>query len=213
MTPFWDGLDLSISAFPAMPPAMTARDLQLSLQAAAAVPSNLNWRVEDGYLRVASWSDQGEACTFSLWGPGDLVIPSLIAVAPLQLLALSSARVEEAIPSPQEREAFLLDQSLQSSTLLRLSRIRPAESRLFQLLLWIGERFGRVSSRGVSLSFEDMNLTHRHLAEISGLTRVTITKALSHFRTEGYLCKEGSDELLLREALPLLQRQAKRTQP
>lgn len=192
---------------------MTARDLQLSLQAAAAVPSNLNWRVEDGYLRVASWSDQGEACTFGLWGPGDLVIPSLITVMPLQLLALSSARVEEAIPSPQEREAFLLDQSLQSSTLLRLSRIRPAESRLFQLLLWIGERFGRVSSRGVSLSFEDMNLTHRHLAEISGLTRVTITKALSHFRTEGYLCKEGSDELLLREALPLLQRQAKRTQP
>ncbi len=213
MSPFWDGLDLSISAFPARPPAMTARDLQLSLQAAAAVPSNLNWRVEDGYLRVASWSDQGEACTFGLWGPGDLVIPSLITVMPLQLLALSSARVEEAIPSPQEREAFLLDQSLQSSTLLRLSRIRPAESRLFQLLLWIGERFGRVSSRGVSLSFEDMNLTHRHLAEISGLTRVTITKALSHFRTEGYLCKEGSDELLLREALPLLQRQAKRTQP
>lgn len=196
-----------------MPSAMTARDLQLSLQAAAAVPSNLNWRVEDGYLRVASWSDQGEACTFGLWGPGDLVIPSLIAVAPLQLLALSSARIEEAHPSPQEREAFLLDQSLQSSTLLRLSRIRPAESRLFQLLLWIGERFGRVSSRGVSLSFEDMNLTHRHLAEISGLTRVTVTKAISHFRQEGYLLKDGPDELLLREALPLLQRQAKKTQP
>ena len=188
---------------------MTARDLHLSLQAAAAVPSNLNWRIEDGYLRVASWSDQGESCTFGLWGPGDLVIPSLITVAPLQLQALSSARVEEADPSPQEREAFLLDQSLQTSTLLRLSRTRPAESRLFQLLLWIGERFGRVSSRGVSLSFEDMNLTHRHLAEISGLTRVTVTKAISHFRQEGYLLKDGPDELLLREALPQLQRQAK----
>jgi len=184
---------------------MTARDLHLSLQAAAAVPSNLNWRIEDGYLRVASWSDQGESCTFGLWGPGDLVIPSLITVAPLQLQALSSARVEEADPSPQEREAFLLDQSLQTSTLLRLSRTRPAESRLFQLLLWIGERFGRVSSRGVSLSFEDMNLTHRHLAEISGLTRVTVTKAISHFRQEGYLLKDGPDELLLREALPQLQ--------
>jgi len=194
-----------LPAFPAMPPAMTARDLHLSLQAAAAVPSNLNWRIEDGYLRVASWSDQGESCTFGLWGPGDLVIPSLITVAPLQLQALSSARVEEADPSPQEREAFLLDQSLQTSTLLRLSRTRPAESRLFQLLLWIGERFGRVSSRGVSLSFEDMNLTHRHLAEISGLTRVTVTKAISHFRQEGYLLKDGPDELLLREALPQLQ--------
>jgi CRP-like cAMP-binding protein len=93
--------------------------------------------------------------------------------------------------------------------LLRLSRMRPAELRLFQLLLWIGERFGRVSRRGVSLSFDDMNLTHRHLAEISGLNRVTVTKAISHFRQQGYLLREGVDELLLREALPQLQRQAR----
>lgn len=199
----------TLPAIPAMPTTMTARDLHLSLQAGAAVPSTLNWRIEDGYLRVASWSDQGESCTFGLWGPGELVIPGLITVAPLQLLALSSTRIEAATPSPAERESFLLDQSLQTSTLLRLSRTRPAESRLFQLLLWIGERFGRVNSRGVSLSLEDMNLTHRQLAEISGLTRVTVTKAISHFRQEGYLLKDGSDELLLREALPHLQRQGK----
>lgn len=188
---------------------MSARDLHLSLQAAAAVPCNLNWRVEDGYLRVASWSAQAERFTLGLWGPGELVIPSLIAVEPLQLLALSAIRVEEVNPSAEEREAFLLHQSLQISTLLRLSRARPAELRLFQLLLWIGERFGRISSRGVSLSLEDMNLANRQLAEISGLTRVTVTKATSHFRQEGFLVKDGPDELLLREALHHLQRQAK----
>ena len=188
---------------------MTARHLHLSLESGATVPCNLNWRIEDGYLRVASWNDQGESFTLGIWGPGDLVIPSLITVAPLQLLALSGARVEETTPTGEEREAFLLDQSLQASTLLRLSRTRPADSRLFQLLLWLGERFGRVSSRGVSLSFEDMNLTHRRLAEISGLTRVTVTKAISHYREQGYLIKEGSDELLLREAIPLLQRKSR----
>jgi len=119
--------------------------------------------------------------------------------------------VQEVDPSPAEREQFLLNQGLQSATLLRLSRTRPAELRLFQLLLWIGERFGRVSQRGVSLSFEDLNLTHRHLAEISGLTRVTVTKALSHFRQEGYLLKQGSDELLLPEALQHLQRNSRGT--
>lgn len=185
---------------------MSARELHLSLQAAAAVPSTLNWRIEDGYLRLASWSDLGEPFTLGLWGPGDLVIPSLITIRPLQLLALSAARVEEMEPTPEQREAFLLDQSLQTSTLLRLCRVRPAESRLFQLLLWLGERFGRVSSRGVSLCLDDMHLTHRQLGEISGLTRVTVTKAITHFRQAGYLLKEGSDELLLREALPRLQR-------
>lgn len=66
-----------------MATAMTALDLHLSLQAAAAVPCNLHWRLEDGYLRAVSWSDHGDCCTFDLWGPGDLVIPLLITVAPL----------------------------------------------------------------------------------------------------------------------------------
>lgn len=180
--------------------------LQLSLQASAAVPCHLNWRIEEGYLRIASWGDQGESFTLAVWGPGDLVMPGLVPIAPLQMLALSSARVEEVQPSEEERQDFLIQQCLQTATLLRLSRIRPAEARLFSLLLWMGERFGRVSSRGVSLPLEDMNLTHRHLAEIAGLTRVTVTKAMTHFRNEGLFSREGADALLLQKGLQQLLR-------
>ena len=65
------------------------------------------------------------------------------------------------------------------------------------MLLWLGERFGRVNSRGVGLSISDMNLTHRQLAEIVATTRVTVTKALTRFRTEGLLVKDGNDDLLI----------------
>ena len=181
--------------------------LQLSLQASAAVPCHLNWRIEEGYLRIASWGDQGESFTLAVWGPGDLVMPGLVPIAPLQMLALSSARVEEVQPSEEKRQDFLIQQCLQTATFLRLSRIRPAEARLFSLLLWMGERFGRVSSRRVSLPLEDMNLTHRHLAEIAGLTRVTVTKAMTHFRHEGYLTREGADALLLQKGLQHMLRQ------
>lgn len=181
---------------------MTARDLHLSLQAGADVPCHLSWRIEDGYLRISSSNDRGDPFTLGLWGPGELVIPSLVTLSPMRLHALSAAQVEEVHPSQEQREAFLLQQCLQTSTLLRLSRTRPAEARLFQLLVWMGQRFGRVSRRGVSLSLEDMNLTHRHLAEISGLTRVTVTKALTHFRQEGLLIQEGSDALLNLELQP-----------
>lgn len=185
---------------------MSHRQLRLHLQAGIAVPSNLNWRIEEGYLRISSWGDRAEPFTLGIWGPGELVIPSLLPITPLQLQTLPATRLEEEVPSREQRESFLLNQCLQASTLLRLSRVRPAESRLFQLLLWLGERFGRVSSRGVSLSLDDMNLTHRNLAEISGLTRVTVTKAISHFRQAGYLIEEGSDALLIRDAMKLLQR-------
>ena len=183
-----------------MKTAMTSRHLELSLHPGSTVPCNLSWRIDDGYLQVASWSEQGESFTLGLWGPGDLVIPALMVFTPLQLVALSSARLHEASPDAQERESFLVLQSQQMSTLLKLSRTRPAEERLFQLLTWMGKRFGRVSRRGVSLCFEEMNLTHRNLAEISGLTRVTVTKAISHFRQAGALVREGEDDWLLPQA-------------
>lgn len=180
---------------------MSDRSLRLSLGSGESLPCNVAWRVDDGYLRVVSWGEQADPLTLGIWGPGDLVIPALIGVERIELLSLSSVQVDEALPTIDEQQCFLVDQLRQTSSLLQLSRVRPAETRLLQLLLWLGQRFGRVSSRGVSLSFDDMNLTHRQLAEISGTTRVTVTKALSRFRQEGHLLKDGPDALLLHPSL------------
>jgi len=185
----------------AMNSVMTSRHLELSLHPGSTVPCHLCWQTDDGYLQVASWGEQGQSFTLGLWGPGDLVIPSLMVFSPLQLLALSTARIHEVSPSAQEREGFLVLQSQQIYNLLKLSHTRPAEKRLFQLLIWMGERFGRVSRRGVSLCFEEMNLTHRNLADISGLTRVTVTKAMSQFRQAGTLVREGEADWLFPRAL------------
>ena len=181
---------------PAMVTIMPERLLRLNLSAGETLPCNVCWRIDDGYLRLASWTDQAEMLALGIWGPGDLVIPELIGVKPIELLSLSSVQVEEAHPSAEQRQEFLLDQLRQISRMLLLSRVRPVENRLYQFLLWLGERFGRVSSRGVSLSLDDMNLTHRQLAEIVGTTRVTVTKALTRFRQDGQLVKDGDDELL-----------------
>lgn len=180
---------------------MSDRSLRLSLGSGESLPCNVAWRVDDGYLRVVSWGEQADPLTLGIWGPGDLVIPALIGVERIELLSLSSVQVDEALPTIDEQQCFLVDQLRQTSSLLQLSRVRPAETRLLQLLLWLGQRFGRVSSRGVSLSFDNMNLTHRQLAEISGTTRVTVTKALSRFRQEGHLLKDGPDALLLHPSL------------
>lgn len=187
---------------------MASRDLHLRLEASASAPAHLTWQLEAGYLRLASWTDREDTVTLGVWGPGELVIPSLIGCSPIAFLTLSAVRLRQVEPSAQQRDAFLRNYSLQTATLLRITRSRPAESRLFQVLLWLGGRFGHASPSAVRLSFEAMNLTHRNLADISGLTRVTVTKALSHFRQAGFLEKEGSDEVLHRDALESLRRDA-----
>ena len=175
---------------------MTQRDLRLYLSAGETLPSSLSWMLEDGYLWLSAWNEEDSTTTLGLWGPGDLVIPSMFSDRHVRLCSLSAVQVEERVATEAEHQAFVNRQALQLASLLQISRIRHAEERRFRFLLWLGERCGRVNSQGVSLSFRDMNLTHRNLAEMTGMTRVTVTKALIRFRKEQRLCKQGNDELL-----------------
>ena len=69
----------------------------------------------------------------------------------------------------------------QMGMLLQLTRIRPAEARLFNLLILLGERFGTTTDQGRSVPLEAMNLTHRQqgwlqrVDELEVLTKTGIT--------------------------------------
>jgi CRP-like cAMP-binding protein len=186
--------------------SMPNRCLQLSLGAGQPVPAAASWRLENGYLRAFSWTDQAEVFTVGIWGAGDYVIPELLIMQPVSLHALSSARVSEWDPGEKERQFFSTTHMQQMSILLQLSRIRPAEVRLFNLLIWLGKRFGDITAKGISVPLEEMNLTHRQIAEIACMSRVTVTKSLGQFRQQGWLMKEGSSDLLPRSAIALFQR-------
>ncbi|MCU0529519.1 MAG: Crp/Fnr family transcriptional regulator [Cyanobium sp. Prado107] len=186
--------------------SMPDRCLQLSLGAGQPVPATVSWRLDTGYLQACSWTDQAEVFTVGIWGPGESVIPELLTMQPVELHALSSVRVSEWVPDPDERHSFSTTHLQQMSMLLQLSRIRPAEVRLFNLLMWLGKRFGHVTAKGVCVPLEEMNITHRQMAEIASMSRVTVTKTLGQFRQQGWLLKEGSTDLVARSAIALFQR-------
>jgi hypothetical protein len=189
-----------------MLPAMPERCLNLMLGAGQSVPSSLSWRVENGYLRASSWTDQAEIFTIGIWGPGEAVIPGVLTMQPVALQALSPASLSEWSPEEEETSAFATTHIRQMGMLLQLSRIRPAEMRLFNLLIWLGERFGQTTTQGLHVPIEMMNLTHRQLAEMASMSRVTVTKTLGQFRQQGWLIREGSAELVTRSALALHRR-------
>lgn len=90
-----------------MPSLMSDRSLRLSLRPGESLPCNVSWRIDDGYLRVVSWGIQADPLTLGIWGPGDLVIPGLIGVEPMELLSLSAVQVEEVVPTSEEKQCFL----------------------------------------------------------------------------------------------------------
>lgn len=174
------------------------RHIKLSLSAGESVPTSLCWILEEGYVLLSAGNDDGSTTTLGIWGPGELVLPLLQGRPSVHLSALSAVKVQGWSASAEDEVQGLKQQVEQLATLLQLAYIRRAETRLHKLLLWLGERFGRSSSQGVSLSFNALNLTHRNLAEITGMTRVTVTKALIRFRQDGLLIKQGQGEFVRR---------------
>ena len=184
---------------------MSERGLQLALEAGQSLPIHVCWRVNDGYLRATGWTDQAELFTLGLWGPGEIVMPELLCQQPVELRALSPARVLEWSPDLVEHHCCSTAHFQQLGMLLQLTRIRPAEARLFNLLIWLGERFGSSTEYGRSVPLEAMNLTHRQLAEMASVSRVTVTKALGHFRQQGWLHRVGELEVLTKVGLSVWQ--------
>ena len=171
--------------------------LRLTLLPHDVLPDGLHWRIQDGYIRTASHDEEGESFTLGLWGPGDWVTNAYSALRPVEIQCLSTVVVEQGHPSEAEILAFLHHQIRNTEELFEINRVRGAESRLLSLLRWIGLRFGQVSSRGYRLSLRDMNLTHQALAEICGLTRVTVTKTLNHFKRLGLLHQVSDTDLMV----------------
>lgn len=173
------------------------RPLRLTLHPQDVLPEAMSWRLHEGYVRSATWDAEGEAIALGLWGPGDVISTEDPALVPLELQCLTTVVVEHLVLSTEQATWHLRRERQMLAELHGIQRIRSAEARLLSLLHWIGGSFGQVNRHGCRLSLTELNLTHRALADLCGLTRVTVTKLLSRFRQQGVLLVIDRGDLLL----------------
>ncbi|MFN9637577.1 MAG: Crp/Fnr family transcriptional regulator [Synechococcaceae cyanobacterium] len=180
-----------------MTSSLFKRPLQLTLLPQDVLPDGMSWRLQEGYVRSATWDQEGEAITLGLWGPGDVITSVDAVVQPLELQCLTTVVVEHVELDASEQLQHLQRERRMLAELFAIQRIRSGDRRLLTLLQWIGQSHGQVNSHGCRLSLSELNLTHRALADLCGLTRVTVTKLLSRFRAEGRLVAIGESDLLI----------------
>ncbi len=178
-------------------PALAPPPLRITLLPNDVLPERLNWRIQEGYIRTAAWDDDGDTITLGLWGPGDWITSAYSALRPVEIQCLTTVVVEQFNPGTADIQQLLLRQIQNLEEIFQINRIRSADQRLLGLLAWIGRRFGQVSSRGYRLSLKDMNLTHKALADLCGLTRVTVTKMLNRYKNSGLLQQVSKDDLFI----------------
>ena len=175
----------------------TQQPLRLTLQPGDVLPENLNWKIQDGYIRTSTWDNDGESIIFGIWGPGDWVTAAYSGIKPVEIQCISTVVVEQFQPTTTDIQQLLRQQIQNLEEIFQLNRIRSADQRLLTLLVWIGRRFGQVNSKGYRFSLRDMNLTHKALADLCGLTRVTVTKMLNRFKVDGVLQQASQDDLFI----------------
>ena len=175
----------------------TPRRIRLRLQPSDVLPAGFHWSILEGYVRTSNSDQDGEVFTLAVWGPGEWVSSSYSSLVPVEMQCISAVSVEQFEPTEAEVVAFLRLQIRHTQQIFEINRIRSAELRLLAMLRWLSVRFGQVNSHGHRFSLKEMNFTHRELADLCGLTRVTVTKNLNRYKALGLLQAFGESDLLI----------------
>jgi len=143
------------------------------------------WQIDRGVVRTSTWNQERQRIALGYWGPGDIVGHPLSRIEPYTIECLTT--VEMSILPP-----LLLYRSLdalichvqQTEELLSIIHLHPISRRLWQFLVWLGKKFGRDVEQGRLIGFP---VTHQELAEGISTTRVSVTRMLQLFESEGML--------------------------
>jgi CRP-like cAMP-binding protein len=149
--------------------------------------ANALWQITWGAVRTVTWNEEGTPTTLGYWGTGDVVGQPLSRIVPYQIECLTSVEVKY-IPSHQYHQVLdaILLHIQQAEELLNIVRNERMYYRLQQILAWLAQKFGRPVNCGQLI---DLPLTHQAIAEVTGTTRVTVTRLLNQFEREGLISR------------------------
>jgi CRP-like cAMP-binding protein len=141
------------------------------------------WRIEAGIVRTISFDEDGTVVVLGLWGVGDIIGQPYSNIDPFQIECLTRVKVTEIRSSNWQLKSQQLSDSFQQLEELTVIRgYRKVDRMLVKLLEWLYDRFGKMSAEGKSIDFK---MTHQDIADITGNTRVAISRALKELKQQG----------------------------
>ena len=152
------------------------------------------WRIKRGVVRTLTCSEQGTFITLGYWGTGDVVGHSLSRLDPYKIECSTSVEV---IILPCEMWHQALDAIIlhiqQAEELLNIVHCQPLPLRLWQFLVWLGQKFGDDVELGRAIN---LRLTQQEIASAINTTRVSVTRTLQQFESEGMLLRRSGQFIL-----------------
>ena len=149
---------------------------------------NVMLRIERGIVRTVTANEHGTLIGLGYWGPGDIVGYCFSRLDPYRIECRTSVEVS-ILPSELWHEALdaIILHIQQAEELLYIVHIQPLSLRLWQFLVWLGQKFWHNVDTGRLIHLE---LTHQQLAAAINTTRVTVTRLLQQLESDGKLRRD-----------------------
>lgn len=158
------------------------------------------WKIETGVVRTLTVQEDGTSIILGLWGPGDVVGRVLSRADPYQIECITPVRAT-LIPehSLHQVTEAMIRHIQRYGELVEILHCRQAESSLLRLFAWLAKRFGQEVEQGQMI---DLRLTHQDIADLLGLTRVTVTRLLNEFERQGMIQRKERQFIVLHDQPP-----------
>ena len=160
-----------------------------------SLQQNILWRIDNGVVRTVTYTQSGAPIVLGYWGANDVVGQPLSRIMPYRIECLTSVKVTML---PQHMWGQAIDSLIlhiqQADEFFELTSKKPAYSRLWHLLVWLGQKFGRDVDAGRLI---DLRLTQQDLSEVASCARVTVTHLMQQFEQEGKLQRHKKRLILL----------------
>jgi CRP-like cAMP-binding protein len=160
------------------------------------------WVVSRGIVLLNTLYASGDEALIGIAGPGIPFGLPLTLVNPYNAVALSSVEayrlsMRDIDRSPRLGQALFAQTNRrlqQAEAMLALLGQRRVEERLKQFLQFLGDEIGQPTSQGTRIT---IRLTHQHLANALGTTRVTVTRLLNQLRQDNWLSIDPTRNIVI----------------
>lgn len=158
------------------------------------------WQIKSGGVRAFTCLEDGNYVTLGLWGVGDIVSPALSKSETYQIECLTAVEAS-LLPLNQHQQIneALISQFQQLQEFIEILHCRPVDFALWRLLSWLAKKFGHQVEGGIAI---DLRLTHQEIAEILGITRVTVTRLLKELQEQGAIARLPHKSLVVCDCDP-----------
>ncbi|MBD1862928.1 MULTISPECIES: Crp/Fnr family transcriptional regulator [Trichocoleus] len=160
------------------------------------------WIVCRGVVQLSTLYPNGDEALLGLAGPSMPFGLPLTLTHPYQATALSNVDLMRLTVADVEQSSTLTKGILrhvnrrlrQTEAILALVGHRRVKDRLCHLLLLLKQEIGLPTAEGTRLG---VRLTHQHLANAIGTTRVTVTRLLGQLKEEGWLNVDRNHHIVI----------------